>query len=64
MTDSAEQMIQCWERDGAGGEVELSWELMTDDLNELRTGSATISLHPVGTDIGQSIFVWNFSRWG
>lgn len=62
--DVYEKVWAAIEDDGAGGEVELSWELMTDDLNELRTGSATISLHPVGTDIGQSIFVWNFSRWG
>jgi hypothetical protein len=49
------------ESDGSGGAVTLSWEIMDDNLNTLRTGGVDVPLLD-SAGVGKAA-VWNFDRW-
>lgn len=65
---SESTFMEAWaaiEDDGSGGTITLSWEIMTDDLDEFVEGSVDIELH--SDDPGESgvlVGRWDESRWG
>lgn len=47
-----------------GGDVTMTYDFLTDDPNDISSGTQDISLDPVISGAGNTIGIYNYSRWG